>query len=589
MPQQKAIPEQRIRSKNEEILIEMEVNKLLNKKAIEKCDAVEGQFISTYFLVKKPDGSHRFILNLKNLNKFIAAPHFKMEDIRTVKNLLMLNDFMASIDLKDAYLLVPVAESSRKYLRFIFQGQIYQFTCLPFGLSISPYIFTKLMKPIVNFLREKGFLLAIYLDDIIFIAKSYNICREKVLWARNFLQKLGFVINDEKSSLVPAQKCKFLGFIVNSVDCTIELTDAKKEHIKNLVAEFKIGTICKIREFATLLGTLNAACPAVAYGLSHCKKLERQKFLDLIVNDGDYDGKMVIKSYLERDLIWWKINSQIGKNPIRTAEYSIEISSDASLTGWGAFCNGKSAHGWWNADQRRYNINFLELLAAFHALKSFASKLNNCEILLRIDNTTAIAYINRAGSVQYPKLSNLAQEIWDWCEHRKIWIFASYISSKENFHADAASRITNIDTEWELANEVFDSVVKKFGPFTIDLFATYENRKVKKFCSRFPNPESFKVDAFTISWKNERVYAFPPFALITAVIKKFITDKAEGVIVAPDWPTQPWYPLLNSLLREPPIVFKPNKHLLLSPCRTKTHPLASRLSLVVAYLSGKNI
>lgn len=157
--------------------------------------------------------------------------------------------------------------------------------------------------------------------------------------------------------------------------------------------------MCKIRKFAILLGTLNAACPAVAYGLSHCKKLERQKFLDLMVNDGDYDGNMVVKPYLEKDLIWWRINSQIGKNPIRTAEYIMETSSDASLTGSGAFCDGKSAHGWWNSNRLRYNINFLELLAAFHALKSFANNLKNCEILVRIDNTTAIAYINRAGSV----------------------------------------------------------------------------------------------------------------------------------------------------------------------------------------------
>lgn len=566
----------------------MEINKLLSKSAIEKCDPSENQFISTYFLVKKPDGSHRFILNLKNLNVYISAPHFKMEDIRTVKNLLMLNDFMASIDLRDAYLIVPVANESRKYLRFIFKNQMYQFTCLPFGLSESPYIFTKIMKPVMNIQREKGLLSVIYLDDILFIGKSYDICRSNVLWAKKFLQKLGFVINDEKSNLNPAQKCKFLGFIVNSTDYTIELTEAKKEHIKKLIAEFKVGSTCKIREFATLLGTLNAACPAVAYGLSHCKRLERQKFLNLMVNDGDYDDFMTIKDYLKKDLTWWEINSQIGKNPIRTAKYFIEISSDASLTGWGACCNEKAAHGWWNVNQTKYNINFLELLAAFHALKSFANDLKNCEILLRIDNTTAIAYINRAGSVQFPRLSNLAQDIWDWCEVRKIWIFASYISSKENFRADAASRLTNIDTEWELSNEAFDLVVKKFGTFTIDLFATYENRKIKRFCSRFPSPESFKVDAFTIPWENERVYAFPPFALITPVIKKFITDKTEGVIVVPNWPTQPWFPLLNSSLREPPIVFKPNDQLLMSPCRSKTHPLAKTLSLVAAHLSGKN-
>lgn len=61
VPYQYSGHEQRILSKNEKRLIEMEVYKLIGKKlAIEKCDPSKNQFISTYFLVKKPDGSHRY-------------------------------------------------------------------------------------------------------------------------------------------------------------------------------------------------------------------------------------------------------------------------------------------------------------------------------------------------------------------------------------------------------------------------------------------------------------------------------------------------------------------------------------------------
>lgn len=78
------------------------------------------QFISSYFLVKKPDGSNRFIFNLKNLNLFVIQKHFKMEDLRSAKDLLSQGDFMASIDLKDAYFLIPIHEDFRKFLRFRF-------------------------------------------------------------------------------------------------------------------------------------------------------------------------------------------------------------------------------------------------------------------------------------------------------------------------------------------------------------------------------------------------------------------------------------------------------------------------------------
>lgn len=510
-----------------------------------------------------------------------------MEDIRSVKNLITSNAFMASIDLKDAYFSIPVHKEDRKYLKFYFKRKIYQFRCLPFGLSTSPYVFTKVMKPVMNVLRNKGFLSTIYLDDMLCIGNNFRNCQKNVLESKKLLEKLGFVINREKSSLIPSKKCKFLGFIVNSADYTIELTDRKKEKIQKLLDNFTIGSQCKIRDFAHFLGVLNAACPAVAYGTVYCKRLEREKFLALIIQDQNYEARMIVSNKLEEDLKWWRINSQVGVNPIRTCNYEIEIFSDASLTGWGAHCNEQSANGWWNNEEKKRHINYLELLAAFLALQSFARQLHDCEVLLRLDNTTAIAYVNKFGGVQFPILSDLARKIWTWCEERRIWLHASYIASKENVYADTASRITNTDTEWELSPKAFEKISNKFGPFSIDLFATDANKKVNKFCSRFPNPNVFRVDAFTVSWAREKPYAFPPFALILPTLKKLIADKAEGVVLVPYWPTQSWYPLFNSLLRKPPIVFKPSKNLLLSPCRERSHPLARTLSLVAGQLSGR--
>lgn len=59
------------------------------------------------------------------------------------------------------------------------------------------------------------------------------------------------------------------------------------------------------------------------------------------------------------------------------------------------------------------------------------------------------------GGIKYPKLNAITRKIWQWCEERKLWLFASYIASKENVEADWASRTVNIDTEWELAPWAF--------------------------------------------------------------------------------------------------------------------------------------
>ena len=91
--------------------------------------------LSPIFLVPKPDGFSRFILNFKNLNNYVTRHHFKMESINRARE---LNCFMASIDLEKAYYSIPIHNDSRKYLRFSFDGNIYQFKCLPFGLSSAP-------------------------------------------------------------------------------------------------------------------------------------------------------------------------------------------------------------------------------------------------------------------------------------------------------------------------------------------------------------------------------------------------------------------------------------------------------------------
>lgn len=61
---------------------------------------------------------------------------------------------MTSIDLKDAYYSIPIALEHQKYLKFIWRDQLYAFTCLPMGLSSSPWIFTKVMKSVFAYLRD---------------------------------------------------------------------------------------------------------------------------------------------------------------------------------------------------------------------------------------------------------------------------------------------------------------------------------------------------------------------------------------------------------------------------------------------------
>lgn len=101
------------------------------------------------------------------------------------------------------------------------------------------------------------------------------------------------------------------------------------------------------------------------------------------------------------------------------------------------------------------HINYSELKAIYYGLKCFAKNYNSFEILLRVDKNTAISYINKMGSIQFPKFSKLSRKIWQSWEPKNIWLFATYIKSSHNVIADQESRYLSIDTEWELSNGAF--------------------------------------------------------------------------------------------------------------------------------------
>lgn len=584
-PYQTLCPNNLGKSNEAEQIIDLCMSDMLETSVISPCLPCEGQFLSPIFTVPKPNGEHRFILNLKMLNRFVEVEHFKMEDYRSVLKMLDNNQYMATLDLKDAYFLIPIDESSKKLLRFKWKDKLFEFNVLPFGLCTAPYVFTKLLKPVVQQLRLLGLSSVVYLDDFLCIGNCYESCINNINNTTNILISLGFIINFKKSQLTPNTFCKFLGFNFDTTNMTITLPNDKKLRIKTMSKKLMNTQKCTIRAFAQYIGLLTSACPAVMYGWNYTKIFEREKFLALNYFNGNYNRSIILPPYLKSDFKWWINSIDQSLCPIRNDNFSLEIYTDASLTGWGAVCHEQTASGNWKDSELLLHINTLELKAAFYGLKIFANNLRNCNILLRVDNTTAICYINRMGGIQHTQLNQLSRNIWQWCETRNLFIFASYIKSSENINADYESRQLHVDTEWELADYAFKNLTKSFGYPNFDLFASAQNSKCERYSSWKLDPHSEIVDAFTFNWSKLKFYAFPPFCLVFKVLRKIVTDKATGVVVVPYWPSQPWFPLWLTLVISEQLIFEPNKNLLYSPFR-ECHPLHSDLTLVAARLSG---
>ena len=137
--------------------------------AIVETTLSKNSFMSQIFLVEKKEGGQRPVINLKSLNTFVRTEHFKMEGLHILPDLIQAQDWMIKMDLKDAYLQVPIHKEHQHLLQFQWNGKIFQFHCLPFGLTSALQVFSKVMKPVVGTLRHMGIRLIIYLNNILIL------------------------------------------------------------------------------------------------------------------------------------------------------------------------------------------------------------------------------------------------------------------------------------------------------------------------------------------------------------------------------------------------------------------------------------
>ena len=261
------------------------------------------------------------------------------------------------------------------------------------------------------------------------------------------------------------------------------------------------------------------------------------------------------------------------------------------MLGWGATLLGNdSTGGRWADSDKFQHINFLELKAAFFGLKALCGDVKQENILLQMDNTTVVTYINNMGGSHSLVCNNLAREIWCWCLSREIRLIATHIAGVKNITADRESHNFDDRTEWKLNENVFRNITRRWGTPDIDLFASRLNFQIKPFVSWKADPEATAINAFTISWSETFSYIFPPFNLLGKVLQKLQEDKGKAIVKVQEWKTQTWYPMLQKLMLDQPIQLPQRKSLLLLQFNTeKTHPLLPKMRMQAWLLSGNSL
>ena len=291
-------------------------------------------------VVPKKNGKLRLILDLRFLNKHLAKRKFKFEDLRVVAEILQPDDWFFTFDLRNGYHHVDIFQEHWKYLAFSFtfdgKPRYFLFCSLPFGLSTSPYVFTKLLRPVVAHWRSQGIRISVYLDDGIGADSSKDSCSQDAQLVRGDLDRLGLLVNEEKSNFEPRQKGEHLGFILDLTKGEFSIPPGKIDHLFNLISLLLDDVSPTARDVSRITGTLIS----MELALGPVVSLRTRALYAVLNSVHNLSCKVALTREAVEELNFWRDNfSRLCGKPIWRPSPKIELLSysNASNVGWAGF------------------------------------------------------------------------------------------------------------------------------------------------------------------------------------------------------------------------------------------------------------
>ena len=412
-----------------------------------------------------------------------------METPESIRTSLILGEWVSSIDLSDAYLHIPTHPNSRKYLRFCYKSQVFQFTSLPFGLATAPQVFTMIVKEVKLMALSRGLRLHQYLDDWLIRSQSQEEAQVNTQAVVDLTQSLGWIINQEKSELKPTQVFFVPGLRIPSRFSPCKTHSREMAQISGFDPTTQVKTCfdCKMFDVANWVASLNGENGPGGTPSHEPLSVSSQGALEISSVTGQPPSLDRIHA---AHLDWWQNPSNVMKGAdLHPKDHSIQLFTDASNEGWGAHLDQNFTKGLWSDWEKRLHINVLELKAVSMALRDFKDQCQNQTVLVATDNSTVVAYINKQGGTHSAEMCALLWKIMTWCHHYHIILKARHIPGCLNVMADILSSSNQVQsTEWSLHPQVFKQICQKWFTPHVDLFATHLNHKLPLYVS-CPRPK----------------------------------------------------------------------------------------------------
>jgi len=405
------------------------VKDLLSQGFISEITEAEAYDINPLTLVKKPGKNRLCIDTSRIVNKTIPSLGFKIRGNERRKETFEKGIWMGKIDLKNGYLHIPLHKDFKKYVCFRWKERVYQYNYLPFGINDAPRVFQDITNQICATLQcQRKEIIEAYLDDFWIQGQTEKKCQENITATADYLRKLGFRINYEKSQLKPVRKMEYLGMEFDSNLGLIKPTEKMIKGIKNQKPKLGWNTARDVRKF---LGKL-AFITVIDHRIKPFLMSTYRKIGNLGKDEDVELGAKQIKD-LKLALELLPLTRTLKTNGTTT----YEIWSDASKNGGGAVDEEgntyfKPGYGVGNKSVEWETMNNLEVLH----WKIQDGKKN---LLIWTDNVSSRDIINK-GSSKNRLINQHVCNLMEQAIRRGVDIAARYIPGIENTIADGLSR-----------------------------------------------------------------------------------------------------------------------------------------------------
>ncbi|KAL6467752.1 hypothetical protein MHYP_G00234290 [Metynnis hypsauchen] len=564
------------------LVLRDEIVSLLNKQAIRIVTEEESEqgFYSRYFVVPKKEGSPRPILDLRVLNRHLRKYTFRMLTHKVLCRSIRQRDWFVTIDLSDAYFHIDIYPAHRKFLRFAFEGTAYEYQTVPFGLSLAPRVFSKCAEAALAPLRNNGIRIFSYIDDYLICSHSKEQAIRDSSAVLYHLMNLGFKINVEKSHLEPSQCIEYLGLNINSLSYRASLSDRRVASFAQCLARFQLQNTVPLRLCLRMLGLMASAISVMQWGLLMMRDFQRWVASHHLRTRRHLSHPVSITAACMTALRYWRNSAVLAAGiPLGGVSTRITLTTDASLSGWGATLMGRAVNGVWPPQLSQAHINYLELLAVFLAVKHFRKFLQGQHVLIKSDNSTVVAYINRQGGTRSLRLHRLTRKLLLWCGTRLLSLRATHVPGILNRGADLLSRGNPLYGDWRLHPQVVAQLWQRYGQAAVDLFASRENAHCPLYFSLLDGNAPLGVDALAHPWPNLLLYAFPPLSLISPTLVRVRDQGLSLILIAPHWPSKHWVAEIVQLLAGQPWPLPPRRDLLSQAGGEIYHPHPDSMAL----------